>query len=267
MVFYCHLPIKQCGKIIQVRSVEADRVFILTDCANLVEIENVAILSRFNDPNILLDKFNSGQLLKLYKLHGTVKDFLVLPSTQTEPDKLSIFTTGDNPMIAWWSVSKESTDSFAFPINIKFPFIKLSTESPEQKKTPNFIDLKTDRILNEPDRSLTKIIAHSNTLALVEDSQHGRILLIDTKIGLILRIFKGYREGSGHIDLSKMILKIWSQNRFQIETWPIFGGDLLEVTDKNEGEFQACNGSFADQNVGEQFIIYNPKKCLLQIYQ
>lgn len=181
-----------------------------------------------------------------------IKDFIVLEN--------EILTVGRDQMISWWKftepTSPQGNQQSHSILNYFF------TKPPQAKQAinqPPVNYLTLSSFLNEPGRCIDKILASSGNLVLLEDSTHGRLLLLDSEHSLIIKTFKGYRNCSASIQ--DRILRIWSENRFSLEEWPEFPfgeskHSLVEEASDSLGAFDP-NGNF---------FLYSNKSNQLQLF-
>lgn len=238
------------SKILTIRQ-SASNIFLLTDSSSIFLIDNFILFSRLTQ-DLLKERYEAGQILKEFTLESTqVKDFYVLSN---EP--LELLTVGSDQMISWWKVPDQiESNSSKTTTLMNYFFTKPAAE--DVKKPPK-TSLKLVKFLQEPDRTIDKILLVQGNLALLEDSLHGRLLVLDTELAIILRIFKGYRNCSASLSTDRKLL-LWAGNRFVLETW----NNFPFVDTKTIQEFPHCQAKL-DQN--GDFYLYDPEKYQLNHY-
>ena len=242
------------SKIIQIRQFSSS-LFLLTESSSIFQIENFILFTRLTQ-DLLKERYESGQILKEFAFDSKVKDFFILCSSEGISEFL---TVGNDQMISWWTFpnQNEHTNSTKSSIINYFSSAFSKQEIADAKKPPK-TPLKLVKFLNESDRSVDKILLVKGNLAVLEDSTHGRLLVLDTDLSLILKIFKGYRNCSVKLIDQKFL--IWAGNRFTLETWETF--PFCE-TKLGVEEFPHCKGKFDFET--EFFYLYDPE--LLQLKQ
>lgn len=246
-------------KIVKIdQNPNSKQVFLLTSAPSLLKIDNFVLFTRLT-PDLLKERFESGQVIKEFHFSSqnddlVIKDFIVLE------DENQFLTVGINQMISWWKFTEPSNNggnqqSASSILNLFFT-------KPQDKSQNNIpkLYLTLTRFLNEPDRCIDKILTSSGNLALLEDSTHGRLLLLDTEHALIIKTFKGYRNCSAAC-FDKKSLRIWSGNRFSLEEWCDFPfGDtrrsLIDDASDSLGSFDAAG----------YFFLYSQKLNQLQLF-
>lgn len=211
------------------------------------------------------ERYEAGQLFKEFTFTSKIKDFFVMEN--------EYLTVGEDHMISWWKIPNESesatnqiSSSSASIMNYFSSAFSKPTNSQENDKKsitpkPKLITLKLSKYLNESDRKIDKILLVSGSLALLEDSVHGRLLVLDTENALIIRIFKGYRDCSCKFDPKTANLSLWASNKSILEDWKAFPFGLNCITNS---EFQNFSASF-DQN--GNFFVYNPETFQLKLFK
>lgn len=235
------------SKIVKTRQSSDGSVYFLTESPFIYQIDNVILFTRLTQ-DLLKERYESGQILKGFSLDSTVKDFSPLSAS----DEMFL-TVGNDQMISWWKTANEPKLSHNSIMNYFFSSGSTKKHTDEPVKPPK-TNLKLSRFLNEPDRSIDKVLLVHDNLAVLEDSTHGRLLILDLEHSLILRIFKGYRNCS--VTLVDKSLLIWAGNRFTLETWDTF--PFCKNKSSFE-EFPHCTGHINDLN----FYLYDPD--LLQL--
>lgn len=234
---------------------------MLLENGSLLQIENFVLFTRLTN-QLLKERFESGLILKEYTFAnntGIVKDFEVLETGE-------ILTVGADNMISWWTFSTESDTNKEPPTNhpsiINFFFSKPQVEDKPAKTIVKSIQLlKLVRFLNEPDRTIDKIVACKGSLALLEDSTHGRLLLVETELALILKVFKGYRNTSAAFTSDKGAISLWAENRFTLETWSRV---LDDSTRSVQQEYPNCTASF---DFDGNLFVYSNEMHKLSMYK
>lgn len=202
--------------------------------------------------DLLKERYEAGQILKEFTFESSkINDFHVLSN---EP--LEFLTVGSDQMISWWKVPDQIESNSSKSSLINYFFTKPA--GAEEAKNPPKFTLKLVKFLQEPDRSIDKILLVQGNLALLEDSLHGRLLVLDTELAIILKIFKGYRNCSASLSTDRKLI-LWAGNRFTLETW-----DELPFGDtKTSEEFPHCR---AKLNESGDFYLYDPEKYQLNHY-
>jgi hypothetical protein len=209
--------------------------------------------------DLLQERYEAGQIFKEFIFESSkVNDFHVLNDNQN----FEFLTVGSDQMISWWKVpqnqidSSSSTKGSSIMNYFSSAFTKPPTEEVKKKVVPKTI-LKQVKFLHEPDRVIDEILLVQGNLALLEDSLHGRLLVLDTELAIILKIFKGYRNCSATLS-NDLKLILWAGNRFTLETWDKFPfGDT-----KTLEEFPHCRAKIK----GADFYLYDPIKYQLKHY-
>ena len=163
----------------------------------------------------------------------------------------------------------------------KYPPVNESSNNNLNPKTTshqNSAETKTkslivSRILNEPDRTINRILCKFENFVLLEDSKHGRLLVLDSDLGLIIKIFKGYRNCSAFINKSengRYELLLWAGNRFTLEKIKKFPFsehsdlNLLKIDDTEN--YDGCTAAFDHSTSTSAIFIYSPKNFQLKFY-
>lgn len=209
-----------------------------------------------------MERYEAGQILEELQIPSKVNDFFVFED--------EILTVGEDHMISWWKLPGESDSSSTEPSSttsimnyFSSAFVKPSTppSKPISKKT----SLKLVKFLNEPDRIINKILLVSGTLALLEDSTHGRLLVLDTENALIIKILKGYRNCSCKIIENTAHLSLWAGNKFILERWDAFPfGEKRVTADDSVEEFHSCSASFDQEG---NFFTFDSESLQLKLYK
>ena len=216
---------------------------------------------------MLRERFESGQVLKEFRFdphEGTViKDFCILESQKE--GEMEFLTVGQDQMISWWKFNEPSKNNDQIKPSIlgfffSKPHIQSQAPSNEQGKL-NTPTLLLSKFLNEPDRCIDRILTASGNLALLEDSTHGRLLLLDTEHALIIKTFKGYRNCSAVMNKRGGGLLIWSGNRFTLEEWTDspFGDSRRSLIDE-------AVDSLASFDSNGSFFMFSKKSHQLKLY-
>jgi hypothetical protein len=203
-----------------------NHLYFLTDQPSLLFIDNFIIFTRLTE-SILKDRMETGQLIREFvfkptSTHCSITDFIVLKESN------EVLTVGSDQMITWWTFQEPSTTTSKKPQSSLFSGLFSSnsstgeTNETRQKAPVPLFFLIPSKFLNEPDRHIDRIVGVHQSLVLVEDTKHGRLLFLDSELGIILRILKGYRSCSVYFDKSEGNLRIWAGNRFTLETWNKF---------------------------------------------
>lgn len=255
--FYNVLP----SKIIQIRQqpspspLISSSVYLLTESSSIFQIENFILFTRLTQDS-LNELYEAGQILKEFNLESKVNDFYLL----SDDGNLKFLTVGSDQMVSWWRVPPFNDPNSTKTSIINFlssAFVKPPKE--EAKKPPKF-PLKQVKFLHEPDRVINKILLVQGNLALLEDSLHGRLIVLDTELAVILRIFKGYRNCSAKLSKDHKLV-IWAGNRFALETWENF--PFCEESKPKIQEFPHCRGKIEEN---DNFYLYNPENHQLNHY-
>lgn len=250
------------SKIRQIRqNPVSEKVFLLTESAELFEIDNFILFTRLT-PELLQERFQEGKVLREYRMDGGVEAKISNSISDFIPYEVdSFFTVGSENMCAWWSKLSESEEkqraSAAAASSILNYFSK-----PKQPSRPHQ-SLKCTKILNESDRSIDRILClHSqgqSTFALVEDGQHGRVLVLDLDLGLVLKAFKGYRSCAARVNEAN-VLSLWAENRSSLERWTGFPF-CTQMSDKIEYN----GGSQASFDENGNLFVYNTENYKLTL--
>lgn len=223
------------------------------ESCSIFQIENFILFTRLTQ-DLLKERYEAGQILKEFTFEAKIiKDFHIFNDFNLE-----ILTVGGDQMISWWKLSEDQTQSNpkASILNY-FSSAFVTKASAEEVKKPSKTPLKLVKFLNEPDRVIDKILLVQGNLVLLEDSLHGRLLVLDTELALILRIFKGYRNCSAKLTADRKLV-LWAGNRFTLETWDKFPfGEIKQVE-----EFPHCRAMIS----GKDFYLYDPENYQLKHY-
>ena len=160
-------------------------------------------------------------------------------------------------MISWWSIDIDEPQTFtSHPSIVNFFFKK-------EEIIKNAKDvLKLVKYLNEPDRTIDRIVCSKGSLCLLEDSTHGRLLLLETELGLILKVFKGHRYTSASFTGDENELILWSGNRFLLEKW------INPLNDSTRSLIQEYPKSVASFSFGgdHSFFVYSNESHQLNMF-
>lgn len=241
-------------ELVTVRAFKDKLYFLTIGPYQLIEIENVYLASRL-DSAMIQERFQQRQVLKCFKFAlntSTVfADFVPLAED-------TFLFVGRNPMLSWWKISADSSKNGLVPASIT-NLLRPLIRQPEGPQSPTIGLMEQVRTLTESDRGLDRIIDCEGDLALVEDSEHGRLLWIHLKLGMIVKISKGYRQSSAS-NTEKGWL-IWAGNRRRLEihaTNPLSNDKPKPLLTEEDEE---C-GQFCDQTL----ILFNPTSNLLRIF-
>ena len=183
-----------------------------------------------------------------------IKDFLVL---EHQKGQTEFMTVGQNQMISWWKFLESSSSQGDHHSILNYFFTK-----PQPKDQKDDLKILTlNRFLNEPDRTVDKILTSSGNLVLLEDSSHGRLLLLDSEHSIIVRTFKGYRNCSAFVKQPSGRLLIWSGNRFTLEEW-----DEFPFGDSRRPLINDAIDSSASFDFHGNFFLYSRKSHQLKLY-
>lgn len=252
-------------KILQIHLSSQDQVFLLTDKPSLLKIENFVLFTRLS-PELLKERFESGQVVKEFEFQSNndnmkIKDFYALGQDE-------FLTVGLDYMISWWK----------FPSDFSVPS-KNRRSQQQQKAHPSILNyffakpkpsdlheeenLLISRYLNESDRFIDKILTSFGSLVVLEDSTHGRLLILDSEHSLIIKTFKGYRNCSAFIN-KQGELYIWSGNRGILEKWNNIPFDesskvtlIKEESDDSKASFDQFGNLFIYSKKLNQLKLYN----------
>lgn len=232
-----------------------DKLYLLTKSPyQLIEIENVYLASRL-DSAMIQERFQQRQVLKCFKFAlnaSTVfADFVPLAED-------TFLFVGRNPMLSWWKISADSSKSGLVPASIT-NLLRPLIRQPEGPQSPTTGLMEQVRTLTESDRGFDRIIYHEGDLALVEDSEHGRLLWIHLKLGIIVKISKGYRQCTASKTAKGWL--IWAGNRGRLEIHAVNPLSEDKPTPLLTEEDQEC-GQFCNQTL----ILFNPASNLLRIF-
>ena len=188
-----------------------------------------------------------------------IKDFIVLDRERS--DEIEFLTVGQDQMISWWKFIDTSHQNQSTVASSIIGYFFTASKQQQEKPTAQKHVLQLVRFLNEPDRCIDKILTFSGTLALLEDSSHGRLLLLDTEQALILKTFKGYRNSCAFMKTTGNLL-IWSGNRFCLEEWTgIPFGDtkksLINEAVDSSASFDSNGSFFLFSRNSHQLELYN----------
>jgi len=205
--------------------------------SHLVRVESVGVFARLSD-EILSDRLQQQKAILLYSFppEHTVHDAQLLTTD-------SLVSVGSNPTMAWWSTSSKNAnlstpDTKSSSLTIRaFDRLGLAgLKSPPPVDEPQLIAMCK---FNEPDRTLNRIVFVSSRFVGCEDYKHGRLLVFDSKEGLLVRILKGYRCTSALVsdDCSVHLLSLnrRKMERFRLPFDPVaavhvFGENMLSAS-------------------------------------
>lgn len=249
------LPQLKGCELVAVRSHGDKLYFLVKNPYFLIEIENVFLASRL-DSAMIQERFQQRQVLKCFKFalnaSSVLADFMPL-------DDGTFLFAGKSPMLSWWKISEDSTKNALIPAAITNFLRPLIRQPDAPQSSPSTGLMEQVRILTENDRGLDKIIGVGGDLALVEDAEHGRVLWIHLKLGIIVKISKGYRQCTAAKKANGW--HIWAGNRGRLEKHP--ANPLANDQPKAllTEEEQEC-GQFCNQTL----ILFNPTSNLLRIF-
>jgi len=250
------------SKVIQIRQQStpqnSSNVFLLTESSSIFQIENFILFTRLTQ-NLLKELYESGQILKEFTLESKVTDFYLL-SDGGGGGNTEFLTVGSDQMISWWKIPQLNDSNSTKTSIINYFSSTFSKPKQEETKKPPKFPLKQVKFLNEPDRVIHKILLVQGNLALLEDSLHGRLIVLDTELAIILKIFKGYRNCSVKLSKDRELI-VWAGNRFTLETWDKF--PFGDESKKRIQEFPHCRGKIDGNN---NFYLYNPENHQLNHY-
>ena len=231
----------------------------------MIQIDNFVLFTRLT-PELLKERFESGQVIKEFFFESessiiikVIKDFIVLEHERS--DDIEFLTVGQDQMISWWKYNDNSHQNQSTVASSIIGYFFTTPKQQQEKPTVQKNVLQLVRFLNEPDRCIDKILTFSDTLALLEDSSHGRLLLLDTEHALILKTFKGYRNSCAFMKTTTGNLLIWSGNRFCLEEWT-----GIPFGDTKKSLINEAVDSSASFDANGSFFLFSKKSHQLEMY-
>ena len=264
------------SKIIKIRqsnSKDLLQIFLLTNVSSIFLIDNFILFTKMTN-DLIKEHYENGQVLKEFGVPASasasasdsasasskVNDLFLLEKFD------EILLIGSDQMITWWkidetpqniNISAQSSILNMFSFSSAF---KSSTTTTELQPKPQ---LKLLKFLNEPDRNLNKVVCSKGNLLILEDSVHVRLLILDIELGLIIKIFKGYRNCSALI-LPNSDLLLWAGNRFTLEKWEKFPFCVNQISSE---EFPNCVASISEDSLNNDLFIYDQDNFELKVFE
>ena len=141
------------------------------------------------------------------------------------PVGLTLICAGSSPMI---SLRREATEISL----VKLATSALNIFNPKRKKIPSptpalitgDIDYEIIEKLDDPGREFSKLIPLSDNLIACIDARRAQIFILDSKLFILVKQFKGYRDSLVHhfgdkiivVSNKRKVLEIWERGRNQI---------------------------------------------------